>query len=79
MYKDREQATNPQDAIREHCKESMDDLYKEIKECPGERKCQLWPFRFGKNPFRKKRKLTEEQREELVSRMKKAREAKGDE
>lgn len=76
MYKDREQATSPLGAIKEHCKECMDDLYKEIKECPGEGKCQLWPFRFGKNPFRKKRKYTKEQREELVDRMKKAREAK---
>ena len=76
MYKGREQRTSPVKAIREHCRECMDDLAREIQECPGEGKCQLWPFRFGKNPFRTKQVLTEDQKEKLRAGARKAREAK---
>jgi hypothetical protein len=39
--------------------------------------CQLHPFRMGKNPFRKKRELTDKQRQAIAERLEKAREAKG--
>jgi hypothetical protein len=42
----------------------------EIKECPV-KDCPLYPFRQGKNPFRK-RELTDEQRQKIAERLNKA-------
>lgn len=42
----------------------------EIKECPV-KECPLYPFRQGKNPFRK-RELTDEQRQKIGERLNKA-------
>lgn len=76
MYKDKPQVESPLKAIKEHCRECMDNLYSEIKNCPGEGKCQLWPFRLGINPYRTKRILSEEQKAKLVETLTKSREAK---
>jgi Zn-dependent M16 (insulinase) family peptidase len=35
--------------------------------------CPLWPFRFGKNPYRVKRQLTDEQKERLRKQLAKGR------
>lgn len=64
---------SPLKAIRAKC---LDCNYtsNEVKECPCT-DCPLHPFRFGKNPY-SKRKMTEEQREAARVRLMKAREAK---
>lgn len=65
--------TSPLKAIREKC---LDCNYSanEVKLCPAT-DCALWPFRFGKNPY-SKRKLTDEQRKAAADRLKAAREKK---
>lgn len=70
--------SNPQSplkAIREKCLDCCCGQPSEVKSCPAE-DCPLWHFRMGKNPFRQKRELTEEQKANLAERMKKAREAR---
>jgi len=59
-------------AIRLKCLECCCDQVVEVRLCPSE-DCPLWPFRMGKNPYRKKRELTEEQKTELAERMKRMR------
>lgn len=57
---------SPLKAIRAKC---LDCSYTrtEVKLCPVT-DCPLYPYRFGKNPYRKKRKYSEEEREELRQR-----------
>ena len=66
--------TNPIKAIRAKC---LDCNYtsSEVAQCPCT-DCAFWPFRFGKNPYRIKRKLSDEQRAAAVERLAKARENK---
>lgn len=65
---------NPVKAIRQHCLQCSCYQRDEVKLCPCT-SCFLWPFRFGKNPYRvsKKRELTDEQRIALKERLQKAR------
>lgn len=56
-------------AIRKHCLDCCHENTNEVKLCQSY-SCDLYPFRFGKNPFNT-RKLTEEQRQELSDRAKK--------
>lgn len=63
-----EVVTNPVKAIRKHCIECSGWNPNEVAECPRTI-CYLWPFRFGKNPYRTKREYTEEQKEELRKRL----------
>ena len=67
-----EQITNPVKAIRAYCLECSCGSTAEIKECPVI-KCPLYPFRFGKNPYRQRREMTEEQKQVLADRLKEAR------
>jgi hypothetical protein len=61
---------SPLKAIKEHCKWCCgDDL---PKNCVSE-KCELYPFRLGKNPFLK-REMTEEQKQAAAERFAKYRE-----
>ena len=62
---------NPVKAIREKCLECSNGQPSEVKCCPVE-KCPLYPFRLGKNPFRK-REMTEEQRKAVGDRLREAR------
>ena len=64
---------NPLKVIRQKCLECSNNSPNEVKLCPVT-KCALYPYRFGTNPFRKKREMTEEQKEELKERLKKGRE-----
>lgn len=66
---------NPVKAIRQKCLDCSGWSYTEVEQCPLT-ECALYPFRFGKNPFRTKvvRNMTEEQKEELRQRLKAARE-----
>lgn len=64
--------TNPVKAIRAHCLECSAGSTAEVKACPVTR-CPLFPFRLGKNPFRQRKELTEEERRVLADRLKEAR------
>ena len=64
--------TNPVKAIRAYCVECSCGSTVEVKCCPIER-CPLYPFRMGKNPFRQKREMTEEQRKAVGDRLREAR------
>ena len=67
--------TNPVKAIRAFCLECVGGSANEVKPCPSMR-CPLHPFRFGRNPYRSKREMTEEQRTAAAERLRKAREEK---
>ena len=60
---------NPVKAIRAKCIECCCGSQTEVKLCTCTN-CSLYPFRFGKNPYRKSN-LSEEQREVLRERMRK--------
>lgn len=64
---------NPVKAIRLKCLDCSGGSSGEVEKCPITN-CPLYPFRFGKNPFRTKRELTEEQKEILLEKLKKGRE-----
>lgn len=70
--------TNPVKAIREFCLDCCGGSKVEVKECPS-RKCALHPFRFGKNPYRAKREMTEEQRKAAATRLAEARQKRKEE
>lgn len=61
--------------IRKHCLDCMGGSYREVERCSAT-DCALYPFRMGKNPFRAKREMTEEQRAAAAERLRKARENK---
>lgn len=67
--------TSPIKAIRAKCLDCCCDSSNEVRMCTIT-DCPLYPFRFGKNPYRTKREYTEEQRAVMVERLRKAREAK---
>lgn len=66
------QITSPVKAIRAYCLECSNGATSEVKNCPI-CDCPLFPFRFGKNPYRKQREMTEEERRVLADRLKEAR------
>lgn len=70
---DENKTTSPLKAIRLFCLDCCGGSSNEVKLCTAP-KCALYPFRFGKNPFRVKRELSAEQRAEMAERLKKARE-----
>lgn len=52
--------TNPIKAIRAKCLDCCCNQQNEVKLCTCT-DCPLYPFRFGKNPYKAKRNLTPEQ------------------
>lgn len=62
-------------AIREKCLDCS-FTWKEVVLCPCT-DCSLWPYRRGKNPYRIKRVVSEEQRKAAGDRFAKARAARG--
>lgn len=58
----------PLKAIRLNCLECV-GTRKDVENCE-ETDCPLWHYRFGKNPFRTKRVMTEEQKEAASERFK---------
>jgi hypothetical protein len=56
--------TSPLRSIRLKCIECSGDSFNEVKLCviPS---CPLYPFRLGKNPNRRRRILTEAQKEKM--------------
>lgn len=49
----------------------------EVKLCPV-KQCPLWEFRFGKNPYRRGREYTEEERRAVAERLRAWRKAAND-
>lgn len=58
--------TNPVKAIRAFCLDCCGGNQNCVKDCSAP-KCALYAFRLGRNPYRAKRELTEEQRAALAS------------
>ena len=67
--------TSPLDAIKEMCIDCCGGEKSWVKECTSPN-CALYEFRLGKNPYRKSREYTEEQKEKLKERARLAREFK---
>lgn len=63
---------NPAKAIRAFCLGCSNGSTSEVKFCPVE-KCPLHPFRFGKNPYRQRREMTEDEKQVLADRLREAR------
>lgn len=61
---DENKTVSPQKAIRQFCLDCCGGSSSEVKSCTAA-KCALYPFRFGKNPFRAKRELSDEHRNKL--------------
>lgn len=70
---DENKTVSPQKAIRQFCLDCCGGSSSEVKSCTAA-KCALYPFRFGKNPFRANRELSDEQRAAMAERLKRARE-----
>ena len=67
--------TNPVKVIRLKCLDCCCGSVEEVKLCPCQ-DCPLYPFRFGKNPYRSKKPLTDEQKEARKQALARAREVK---
>ena len=67
-----EKVTSVLKAIKKHCLSCGGNQRDEVTYCCVTH-CYLWPFRFGKNPYRKKREMTEEQKIAMQQRMSKMR------
>lgn len=66
----------PLNAIKEHCIDCCCGVKAEVKNCTV-LNCPLYPFRNGKNPYTKRgQNMTDEQKQAVAERMKKAREAR---
>ena len=65
--------TSPIKAIRAKCLDCNQTSY-EVKLCPV-KQCPLWDFRFGKNPYRSTRVMSDEQRKAAVERLRAWRQA----
>lgn len=63
---------NPLKAIRKKCLDCVCFQPNEVLLCPSE-ECPLHPFRFGKNPYKKKREYTDEQKEKMRKTLEQAR------
>lgn len=71
-----ERIQNPVKAIRNFCIDiCMCGSSKEVELCSETSRtdCPLYPFRFGKNPYRTKKELSEEQKTRLAEQLKNAR------
>lgn len=68
-------STSAVKAIRQKCLDCSNGSANEVKLCPIE-SCPLYPFRFGKNPYRQPRALTEEQKEKAAIALREARKNK---
>lgn len=67
---------NPVKAIRLKCIDCSGGHVREVERC-AIKDCPIYPFRLGKNPFRTKRELSDEEKERLKAQLAKGREKKG--
>lgn len=68
-------ANSPLMAIKEYCFRCSGDSKFEVKRCSSN-DCPLFAFRFGRNPYRKGREMTEEEKAKAAERLAKAREGR---
>ena len=61
--------TSPLKAIRLKCLDCSVYSVAEVRECFA-KSCPLYPFRMGKNPFRKKREMSDEEKSKIAERLK---------
>ena len=54
-------------AIKARCLDCSADQRDEVTMCPATN-CPLWPYRFGSNPFKKPREMSEKQKEAIKNR-----------
>lgn len=66
---------SPLKAIREKCLDCCCGFKNEIRLC-NIKNCALYPFRFGHNPYKKKKEYTDEELEVLKERLKMARQSR---
>ena len=59
---------SPLKTIRDHCLE-CGGTYAEVERCPCEKNCCLWPYRFGHDPKRAPRNLSDAQRQIMRERL----------
>ena len=71
---DEQKITSPIKAIRAYCLGCCYGSSEEVKQCTIE-DCELYPFRFGKNPYHTV-KRTEEQKAACIERLQLAREVR---
>lgn len=64
--------TNPVKVIRLKCLDCCCGSAKEVALCPA-KDCPSWEWRFGKNPYRKTKAMTAEEKEALTMRLAEAR------
>lgn len=69
---------NPVKAIRLKCLDCSAGSSSDVDKC-SIRDCPIWPFRHGKNPFRTRRELSEDERERLKAQLAKGRKTQGKE
>lgn len=74
MPQENKPITNPVKVIRAKCLDCCNGSSVEVSLCPIP-DCPCYPFRFGKNPYRSERKLTEEQKAKLYSQLHRKNEA----
>lgn len=67
--------TNPVKVIRAFCAHCMGGNVLEVSKCTAPN-CPLFDWRFGKNPYRKKVELSDEQREKIARRFERVRRLK---
>lgn len=63
------QKKSPLQAIKLHCWDCCGGSSDEVKKCTCKDTCVLWSFRLGKNPFKQKRVLSEEEKNTLIKRL----------
>lgn len=66
---------NPVKAIRQNCLECCNGSAFEVRKCVI-KSCDLYPFRFGKNPYRTKRVYSDDEKSALAKRLRLGRESK---
>ena len=72
--KNEDEIRSPLKAIRANCLQCVGSS-NEVRLCTA-KSCHLFPFRFGRNPYIRKREMSEEQREKAVKRLRAARETR---
>ena len=63
-----DQEKSPLKAIRKKCLDCAGSRG-EVRKCESANSCEVHPFRFGKNPFRKKVKLSVEEKKAIRKRL----------
>lgn len=68
---------NPVKAIRLKCLDCSGGSSNEVDKCPV-KQCPIWPFRYGRNPFRTRRELSDEERERIATRLARGRKTRAE-